>query len=121
MVEGNSPEPREDLDARLRRARANQDQRSSPPTGGVGSPGKGLAIAVRIGTELVAAIAVGVGIGLLLDHWLGTAPWLLILFLLMGGAAGMLNVYRTVNAITLNAIPQADEMISTAERDKKAD
>ncbi len=99
MVEGPPPEPLEELDARLRRARAERQPPAGAPATGVGSPGKGLGIAMRIGTEMVAAIVVGVGIGLLLDHWLGTAPWFLVVFVFVGGAAGMLNVYRTVNAM----------------------
>src|SRR3546814_4751580 len=52
--------------------------------------------AFRSGVELVAALIVGVGIGWLLDSWLGTGPWLFILFFMLGAAAGMLNVWRTV-------------------------
>lgn len=51
-------------------------------------------MAMRIGIELVAGVAVGAGIGYLLDSWLGTAPWLLILFFFLGAAGGMMNVYR---------------------------
>ena len=32
---------------------------------------------------------------MLLDRWLGTTPFLLIVFFFLGAAAGMLNVYRT--------------------------
>ncbi len=45
--------------------------------------------------DLLAGLAVGVGLGLLLDRWLGTTPFLLIVFFFLGAAAGMLNVYRT--------------------------
>ena len=41
-------------------------------------------------------IGVGVGIGLLLDRWLDTGPWFLLLFFVLGAAAGMLNVYRVM-------------------------
>ena len=47
--------------------------------------------------ELVAALAVGVGVGLLLDRWLETGPWMLIVFFFLGSAAGFLNVYRAVS------------------------
>ncbi len=43
---------------------------------------------------MVSAVIVGFIIGWLLDNWLGTNPWLKIVFILLGAAAGMLNVYR---------------------------
>lgn len=52
---------------------------------------------MRIGAELVVAVAVGGGIGFMLDRWLGTGPWLLIGFLLLGNAAGVWNVFRMTN------------------------
>ncbi|NNG04700.1 MAG: hypothetical protein HKM95_11445 [Inquilinus sp.] len=49
---------------------------------------------MRVAVELVAAVLVGTGIGIVLDKWLGTQPWLLILFFLIGCVAAFLNVYR---------------------------
>ena len=51
-------------------------------------------IGFRIGVEMISAVAVGAGIGYLLDDFLETNPWLLVVFMLLGGAAGVLNVYR---------------------------
>ena len=48
----------------------------------------------RMSTELVAGVLVGAIIGWLLDRWLGISPWGLIVFLLLGFAAGVLNVMR---------------------------
>ena len=39
-------------------------------------------------------MAVAVAIGWGLDRWLHTSPWLLGLFVLLGGAAGVANVWR---------------------------
>jgi ATP synthase protein I len=47
--------------------------------------------------EVVSALVVGVGIGWALDRWLGTWPWLFLVFFVMGSAAGVLNVYRLFN------------------------
>ncbi|WP_193183544.1 AtpZ/AtpI family protein [Nisaea sediminum] len=90
----SDPPSLDDLDARLRRARG-EDQGESGPKGTRGSVAtEGLGMAMRIGVELVAGVGVGAGIGYLLDSWLGTAPWLLILFFFLGAAGGMMNVYR---------------------------
>ena len=47
-----------------------------------------------IGMQLVAATFIGLAMGYFLDKWLGTEPWLLIIFLLLGIAAGFRDVYR---------------------------
>ncbi len=41
-----------------------------------------------LGLEMGIAIAVGAAIGYVLDRWLGTKPWLLLVFLLLGIGAG---------------------------------
>ena len=52
-----------------------------------------------VGISFVLAIVMGFGCGYYLDRWLGTGPWLLLLFTLFGLAAGILNVYRTAGRI----------------------
>jgi ATP synthase protein I len=49
---------------------------------------------MRIAAELIGGVVAGGAIGWFLDQWLGTKPWLFILFFLMGSAAGMLNIIR---------------------------
>ena len=44
--------------------------------------------------EMVAALILGAVVGRWLDSWLGTRPWLLIVFLFLGVCAGMLGAYR---------------------------
>ena len=51
---------------------------------------------MRVGVELVAALVVGLAIGWALDSWLRTRPLFLILFVFLGGAAGIVNVWRLV-------------------------
>ena len=48
----------------------------------------------RVATELLAGLLIGGCIGWTLDKWLDTNPWFLILFFLLGGAAGILNLRR---------------------------
>jgi ATP synthase protein I len=59
--------------------------------------GSGMAHGLRLSTELVAGVLVGAGLGWALDRWLGISPWGLIVFLLLGFAAGVRNVVRAVN------------------------
>jgi ATP synthase protein I len=88
------------FEARLRaaRQRAGLEKPGSAGPRGPGGPlsGSPLAIALRVGVEMVSALIVGVGIGWGLDRWLGTAPVLLAVFTLLGGAAGVANVWRVV-------------------------
>ncbi len=56
--------------------------------------GRGMSYGFKIGSEFVGAILVGAAIGYGLDYLLGTKPWLLLLFFLLGFAAGVLNVMR---------------------------
>lgn len=90
----SDPEKPSDL-ARLE-ARLKEAESRRPPEDTRSERSKGLSFAFRIGTELVAGIAVGVGIGWALDRWLGTKPWLMIAFFVLGAAAGMMNVFRAV-------------------------
>jgi ATP synthase protein I len=99
MNEGKEPVPPSDFDARLKQAleRRREGDGKRPEMGG--DPRSGLSLALRIGIELVAALIVGTGIGLLLDRWLGTAPWLMIVFFVLGSAAGLLNVMRVTKGM----------------------
>ena len=59
----------------------------------------GAGFAFKISTELIAALVVGVGIGLIVDNYLGTKPFGLIIFFILGSFAGFLNVYRVMRRI----------------------
>jgi ATP synthase protein I len=50
-----------------------------------------------VGLSFVLAIVIGFWVGYSLDSWLGSSPWLTIVFFFLGLAAGILNVYRTVS------------------------
>jgi ATP synthase protein I len=64
-------------------------------------PGKnaGYGQALKLSSEFVAGIVVGVGIGWFIDKVAGTTPWGLIIFLLLGFAAGVLNVLRSAGVV----------------------
>ena len=53
----------------------------------------------RMVTELVVGILLGLGIGYGLDTLFGTLPWLMIIFLGLGFAAGIRTMMRTAAEI----------------------
>ena len=82
-----------DLAARIRRAQ-ELEKVGQASQGNAARDMSGLSRGLRLGSEFIAAILVGAGIGYLLDLWLNTGPWLLLVLLLVGFAAGVLNVTR---------------------------
>jgi ATP synthase protein I len=63
----------------------------------------GMGRAFRFASEFVAAIIVGGLIGYGIDLVSGTKPWAMIVFLLLGFAAGVLNVMRAASEMTSEA------------------
>ena len=70
---------------------------NSPPPKEKKQSGAGFGF--KISTEIIAALVVGVGIGLIVDKYLGTKPFGLIIFFIFGAIAGFLNVYRVMRRI----------------------
>jgi ATP synthase protein I len=97
------PDDEAALSARLQRLGQRLSKVSRPSENG-SSPRQaadmsGLARGFRLSTELVAGVVVGAIIGWLLDRWLGISPWGMIVFLLIGFAAGVLNVMRAAGIV----------------------
>src|SRR6266545_461264 len=94
----HTPSDEAALSARLRRLGDRLDQhRPRPPSQNVPGPAadsSAMARGFRLSTELVAGVLVGAVIGYWLDRWLGISPWGLIVFVLLGFVAGVLNVMR---------------------------
>lgn len=115
----------EDLDARLRKARGDgsSGEGRNGVGGGLPSGMGGAGAMLRIGIEMVSAVAVGLGIGWLLDSWLGTKPWLMIVFFFMGAAAGMLGVYRATGRIAYGpgALTRAEQSKQDADGSARND
>ena len=59
----------------------------------------GMAQAMKLSSEFIAAIIVGVGLGWGIDHLAGTSPFGLIIFLILGFAAGVVNVMRATGSL----------------------
>lgn len=60
---------------------------------------EGIAQAMRLSSEFIAAIFVGAGLGYLVDTLAGTSPWGMIVLLFLGFGAGILNVLRAAGKI----------------------
>jgi ATP synthase protein I len=64
-----------------------------------GDPGwKSLGEVASIGMTMVVATVIGLGAGYYGDRWLGTTPWLTLVGLLFGIAAGFVNLFRSAKA-----------------------
>lgn len=91
-----------DPSERLSRLGARLEELRRAHEGGrSGEPGKSSAFAegLKLASEFASAVLVGGGIGYLIDRWLGTLPFGLILFLLLGFAAGVVNVLRSAGLV----------------------
>ncbi len=103
---GSGPTSEGDLSARLKRLETRLGRKGEPgpgqpprfeeSTSGPSSIGR----AFRMSSEFVAGVIAGGGLGWLFDRLLGTSPWGLIVFLLLGFAAGTFNVVRAAGTKT---------------------
>lgn len=99
----DAPAPEEDLAGRLRsldeRLDRKQEERgakakaSKPDNSGMGA-------ALRLSTDFAAAVLVGAALGWGIDRFFGVTPWGMIVFLILGFVAGVLNVLRTAGRIS---------------------
>ena len=103
-----SPEEREALRKRaseLGKRLEDVRVRKAPPSADSRARGAAMGEAFKITAELIAGIAVGGGIGWALDRALGTAPWLLVVFLILGFAGGMSNVIKSARRMQAMSEP----------------
>ena len=61
-----------------------------------------MADVAQVGLTLVVATVIGLGAGYFLDRWLGTKPWITLVGLGFGIAAGFLNLFRAVKKLQQN-------------------
>jgi len=103
---GSSPDPDEaalsarlgSLNARLSKSmgdRKLQADQSDHESGSAQSRASAMAVGLRLSSELVAGVVVGTILGWVFDRLLSTSPWGLIVFMLLGFTAGVMNVMRS--------------------------
>ena len=86
------------LGERLGEVQPNRPSESDPGHRAAADP-SAIARGFRLSAELVAGVLVGAAVGWLIDRWLGISPWGMIVFLLLGFAAGVLNVMRAAGVV----------------------
>ncbi|MDA7947282.1 MAG: AtpZ/AtpI family protein [Hyphomicrobiaceae bacterium] len=103
-----------DFDERLDRARRAEEQEAPE---GAKARGSAMGTAFRIASELIAGLVVGGFIGWQLDRWFDSSPVFLLIFFILGAAAGIWNVIRT--ALQMQA--EAQETAATKNPGSKGD
>lgn len=91
----DAPEESADFDRRLAEAQQRQGL-EKPVAPGPKANRSLLGIGLRVGVEMASAMVVGAFVGYWLDRVLHTKPFLMVVFLFLGGAAGVRNVWRVV-------------------------
>lgn len=86
------------LDAELAEKRASDNADDAAEERAAESR-KGYAVAMKLSSEFIAAVIVGALLGYLVDRFVGTAPWGMIVLLLLGFCAGVLNVMRSAGMV----------------------
>jgi ATP synthase protein I len=96
-----------DLEARIARAQARSPAQAEVEQRRQ-SDMSGLSRGFRLASEFAAAIIVGAGLGYLIDMVLPTRPWAMVVLLLLGFAAGVLNVVRATREMNAATAVPAD-------------
>jgi ATP synthase protein I len=107
----NEPTANEaELSARLQRLgeRLGQHQSERPSEidrgPGANADPSALARGLRFSAEFISGVLVGAALGWVMDRWLGTSPFGMIVFLLLGFAAGVLNLMRAAGVVPDNTL-----------------
>ncbi len=98
------PEPKDlrKLGDRLDAFQQAHEARHKPP------PPSSAGIAFRFSTEMVAGLIVGGGLGYGIDWLAGTKPIFMIVFFVLGAAAGILNVVRAAKELNAEMSAKKD-------------
>jgi ATP synthase protein I len=109
----------EELSGALEKQRKGSPSRPGADNGGnsSGKFGSAMGLGLRAASEFAAAVVVGGLVGWQLDVWLGTKPAFMIVFFMLGVAAGVWNVIRVTSPLSHSgpaergqgAPPAADE------------
>lgn len=99
-----------EIDQRLSEAKAQY-----APKPDARQRGQAMGQGLRIAVELVVGVGFGAIVGWWLDGLLNTRPWLMVVMVLLGFAAGMMNIIRTAQRLQKDA--EAAQRSAPAVRD----
>jgi ATP synthase protein I len=102
----SEPKDLRELGDRLEAAQRRNAERSKGP------PPTSLGIAFRFSTEMVAALIVGGGMGYGIDWLAGTKPIFLIIFFVLGAAAGIRNVLHAAKELNAEMAAKSGDKAS---------
>ena len=93
-----------DLSARLKSLDARLDQATAQrvknePSVRPKSDSAAIGQALRLSAEFVSGVVAGGIVGWLVDRLFGTSPWGLVVFVILGFCAGMLNLMRAAGRV----------------------
>ena len=89
------------LNAKLSARKAEEDKRNQSPSG--------LALGMRYGTEFATGVLVGTALGYGADQFFGWSPFGILVGMLLGFAAGTLNVVRAVAEVNAGQSGDSDK------------
>lgn len=106
-----------DLASRIARARSVRPAKEAAERIRAGEM-SGMGRAFRLASEFIAAIIVGGALGFGADKLFGTAPWGMIVLMLLGFLAGVLNVIRSTSELNAaSAVPPGTPAVKDDEDD----
>jgi ATP synthase protein I len=108
VTEPDQDRKKADLEARIAAAKAAQ-----APKPRMDEHYSQAQLAWRMVIELVAGLGIGFGIGYGLDALFGTSPWLMIVFIFFGLAAGIQTMMRSAREV------QAQQEAAQAAEDER--
>ncbi|MBF9047797.1 F0F1 ATP synthase subunit I [Rhodobacterales bacterium LSUCC0031] len=108
-------EPSEDARLRALEARIAAAKQAQAPKPHVEEHYSQAHLAWRMVIELVAGMGIGFGMGYGLDWLLGTGPWLMVLFMLLGFVAGVKTMIRSARELQRKAEEKAETQSKAAD------
>ena len=98
MTDRTNPPSLDDVEARLavHRAEKDKEREKSDQRRAVGAAH---GVGFKIAAELVASVLVGAGLGFGLDQWLNTKPLFMVVMILLGFAAALMNIFRIMKGL----------------------